>query len=70
MLPITLSYFILGTWPFGKIGCKMFFAMERVNKLVSIALLMVMCFERFYAVSRQNKLICLKYEYFYKSRFE
>ena len=70
MLPITISYFILGTWPFGQFGCKMFFAMESVNKLVSMALLMVMSFERFYAVSRQNKLICLKYEYFYKSGFE
>ena len=70
MFPLAISYFVLGTWYFGLFGCKMFFAMESVNKLISIALLMVMSFERFYTVSSQNKFTCLKYEYFYKSGLE
>ena len=64
MFPIALSYFILGNWFFGWFGCKVFFALESVNKLLSMALLVVMSFERFCAVSRPVKFICIKCEFF------
>lgn len=35
-IPMLLSYILTGHWHFGTIGCKLFFAVENVNKLLSV----------------------------------
>ncbi|KAI6197684.1 putative G-protein coupled receptor C06G4.5 [Aphelenchoides besseyi] len=52
MSPIVVSYFILETFVFGEIGCKLYFGIENINKLLSVAILVLMSIERFFVICR------------------
>ncbi|KAI3411842.1 hypothetical protein GPALN_001905 [Globodera pallida] len=51
-IPMLVSYTLTSNWKFGTIGCKLFFAIENVNKLLSVMVLASMSVERFIAVCR------------------
>ncbi|KAI6198226.1 putative G-protein coupled receptor C06G4.5 [Aphelenchoides fujianensis] len=52
MTPVVTSYFLLNSFVFGEVGCKIYFAIENVNKLLSVAILVLMALERFLVVVR------------------
>ncbi|KAL3090734.1 hypothetical protein niasHT_022062 [Heterodera trifolii] len=51
-IPMLVSYTLSSNWQFGTVGCKLFFAIENVNKLLSVMVLASMSVERFVAVCR------------------
>ncbi|KAK0401759.1 hypothetical protein QR680_015955 [Steinernema hermaphroditum] len=52
MIPMLGAYFYTGSWPFGYVACKIFWTIENVNKLLSVAILIAMTFERYMGVCR------------------
>ncbi|KAI6195131.1 putative G-protein coupled receptor C06G4.5 [Aphelenchoides besseyi] len=52
MSPVVVSYFILKTFVFGEVGCKLYFGIENINKLLSVAILVLMSIERFFVICR------------------
>uniref|UniRef100_A0A914XIW5 G-protein coupled receptors family 1 profile domain-containing protein n=1 Tax=Plectus sambesii TaxID=2011161 RepID=A0A914XIW5_9BILA len=55
MIPTVIVYICTASWYFGYIGCKLFWAIESVNKILSVAILMVMSFERYLCICRPFK---------------
>ncbi|KAK0401302.1 hypothetical protein QR680_015701 [Steinernema hermaphroditum] len=52
MIPMLVSYFINGGWKLGFIMCKVFWTVENVNKLLSVAILTIMSFERYLGICK------------------
>ncbi|TKR73775.1 hypothetical protein L596_021047 [Steinernema carpocapsae] len=52
MIPMLVSYFLNGEWHLGFIMCKIFWTVENVNKLLSVALLTIMSLERYMDICR------------------
>uniref|UniRef100_A0A1I7ZCY7 G_PROTEIN_RECEP_F1_2 domain-containing protein n=1 Tax=Steinernema glaseri TaxID=37863 RepID=A0A1I7ZCY7_9BILA len=52
MIPMLVSYFINGGWKLGFITCKVFWTVENVNKLLSVAILTIMSFERYIGICK------------------
>uniref|UniRef100_A0A0K0F031 G_PROTEIN_RECEP_F1_2 domain-containing protein n=1 Tax=Strongyloides venezuelensis TaxID=75913 RepID=A0A0K0F031_STRVS len=65
MIPLLLSQMFSDYWLFGYFGCKLFWSVENINKILSIGILTTMSFERLMAVYRPlNKTSCMKCNFF------
>ncbi|KAK0401308.1 hypothetical protein QR680_015706 [Steinernema hermaphroditum] len=52
MIPMLVSYFINGGWKLGFVMCKVFWTVENVNKLLSVAILTIMSVERYMGICK------------------
>ncbi|TKR73768.1 hypothetical protein L596_021041 [Steinernema carpocapsae] len=52
MIPMLVHYFLSSQWYFGYFMCKVFWTIENVNKLLSVAILSFMSVERYMGVCR------------------
>lgn len=41
-----------GEWPFGALGCTLFFALETISKYASVMFITLLAFDRYAAVCR------------------
>ncbi len=55
MIPMLITYLLKGSWQFGYGMCKMFWTIENVNKVLSVAILTIMSFERYLTICRPFK---------------
>uniref|UniRef100_A0A914XEN6 G-protein coupled receptors family 1 profile domain-containing protein n=1 Tax=Plectus sambesii TaxID=2011161 RepID=A0A914XEN6_9BILA len=58
-VPLVISFIYYGEWLFSRWLCKMYWTMENVNKLLSVAILTVLSVERYMAVCHPFKCMSL-----------
>ncbi|KAI6232520.1 putative G-protein coupled receptor C06G4.5 [Aphelenchoides besseyi] len=61
MMPLVISYFALDNWIFGYFACKFFFAVESINKIMSISILTLMSFERYLLICKPRYNSCCRF---------